>query len=76
MPAFQTLWGFCLASDSPLVEYSGEQVDRLIAARIDKTLKHYDGESHRSMFALPKFLRDGIEEEHRINVDAAPVFMV
>ncbi len=76
VPAFQTLWGFCLASDSPLVEYSGEQVDRLIAARIDKTLKHYDGESHRSMFALPKFLRDGIEEERRINVDAAPVFMV
>ena len=76
VPAFQTLWGFGLASDSPLPQYSEEQVDGLVAERIDKPLKYYDGESHRSMFALPKFLREGIEQEQRINVDAAPVFMV
>ena len=76
IPAFQTLWGFTLASDSPLPEPSGGQVDGLLAERVAKTLRYYDGESHRGMFALPKFLRDGIKRELRINRDAAPVFMV
>lgn len=76
VPAFQTLWGFTLASDSPLSHLTDDQVDRLVAERIGKTLKYYDGESHRSMFALPKFLRQGIQQEQRINRDASPVFMV
>ena len=76
VPAFQTLWGFTLASDSRLPSLSDSQVDLLAADRIAKTLKYYDGESHRSMFALPKFLREGFQQEQRINRDAAPVFMV
>ena len=76
IPAFQTLWGFSLASDSPLPELSDDRVDRLVAERIGKELKYYDSESHRGMFALPKFLRVGIQQEQRINRDAAPVFMV
>ena len=76
IPAFQTLWGFSLASDSPLTDLSDDQVDGLVAERIGKELKYYDSESHRSMFALPKFLRQGIQQEQRINRDAAPVFMV
>jgi spermidine synthase len=76
VPAFQTLWGFSLASDSPLSQSSDDQVDRMVAERIGKTLKYYDGESHRGMFSLPKFLRQGIQQERRINRDAAPVFMV
>jgi len=76
VPSFQTLWGFTLASDSPLPSSSESQVDALAAKRIVKSLKYYDGESHLSMFALPKFLRDGFRQEQRINRDAAPVFMV
>ena len=76
VPSFQTLWGFTLASDSPLDTAFESQVDLLAAERIAKTLKYYDGESHLSMFALPKFLRDGFRQEQRINRDAAPVFMV
>ena len=48
----------------------------MIARRVSKPLMFYDGESHRNMFALPKFLRDGIQQEQRINRDSAPVFMV
>ena len=76
VPAFQTLWGFSLASESTLSDLSDDHVDRLVAERIGRTLKYYDGESHRNMFALPKFLREGIQQEQRINRDAAPVFMV
>jgi spermidine synthase len=76
VPAFQTLWGFTLASDDPLPPLSPGQVDNLLAERVSKTLKNYDGETHTAMFALPKFLRLGISEEQRINRDASPIFMV
>ncbi len=76
VPAFQTLWGITLASDSPIPELSAQAVDQLITERVVKPLRFYDGESHQSMFALPKYLRDGIEQERRINRDASPVFMV
>ncbi len=76
VPAFQTLWGFTIASDSPLTQPTDDELDPAIARRISKNLRHYDGETHRGMFALPKFLRQGIESETRINRDDHPVFMV
>ena len=76
VPAFQTLWGFTVASDSPLPHRTDAELEAAIAARISKPLRHYDGETHRGMFALPKYLREGIADETRINRDDAPVFMV
>ena len=76
VPSFQTLWGFTLASDAPLPGLSDEQVDCLLSQRVNKELRFYDGETHRGMFALPKYLRQGIQQESRINRDASPVFMV
>ena len=76
VPAFQSLWGFTLASDSSLPSPTETQVDGLLAERVGKTLKFYDGETHRSLFALPKFLRQGFQQEQRINRDSSPVFMV
>ena len=76
VPAFQTLWGFTIASDSPLSHPADADLDAAIARRIGKELRHYDGETHRAMFALPKFLRQGIAAETRINRDDAPVFML
>jgi spermidine synthase len=76
VPAFQTLWGFTLASDATPLQLPEEKIDRLAAERTSKELKFYDGESHRNMFALPKYLRQGIQQESRINRDASPVFMV
>ena len=75
IPAFQTLWGFTLASDSPLPTLGAAEVDRLIAERLGRELEFYDGESHLSMFNLPKFLRTGVTAETRINRDDNPVFM-
>ena len=76
IPAFQTLWGFTIASDSALAQPTDDELDSAIARRIDKELRHYDGETHRGMFALPKFLRQGMEDETRINRDDHPVFMI
>ena len=76
VPAFQTLWGFNIASDSPIADLAAAEVDRLLVERLGHELEFYDGESHLSMFNLPKFLRTGIAGETRINLDEAPVFMV
>ena len=75
VPAFQTLWSFTLASDAPLLPLEGDGLDAAMSARIGKELRHYDAETHRGMFALPKYLRQGMAAETRINRDAAPVFM-
>ena len=76
VPAFQTLWGLSLASDSPFPELSEDQINGLIANRINKDLKFYDGETHRNLFALPKYVRESMRRETRINRDANPVFMI
>ena len=76
IPAFQTLWGFTIVSDAPFLQMSEDEVDAELARRLSKPLKYYDGESHRSMFALTKFQREGLTSEDRVNRDAAPVFMV
>ena len=76
VPAFQTTWGFTIASDSPLPQPTDAELDSAIAHRINKELRHYDAETHRGMFALPKYLRQGMAGETRINRDDAPVFMI
>lgn len=76
VPAFQTLWGLILASDSPFQDLTVQQIDGLISKRIEKDLKFYDGETHRNMLALPKYLRESMRQESRVNSDASPVFMV
>ena len=76
VPAFATLWGIILASESKLPTLTDEQVDGLVAERVNKELRFYDGESHRNMFAMPRYVRQGIQQESRINRDATPVFMI
>ena len=77
VPAFETLWGFNLASDAQLTALPGPQeIDSAIAQRINKALRFYDGETHAAMFNLPRFIRAALAEEDRINRDASPVFMV
>ena len=76
VPSFITLWGFTVASDSPLPNLASPEIDGRLTDRVTKTLRHYDGRSHEAMFALPRHIRDGITEEIRINRDDSPVFMV
>ena len=76
IPAFETLWGFTIASDTPFPQLSEENIDFELARRLSKPLRYYDGESHRGMFALTKFQREGLKNVTRINLDSNPVFMV
>ena len=77
VPSFQTLWGFTLASDIDLtLAVKTNDFDAALSGRLNKSLRFYDEITHRNMFALPRFLRDGMRDEHRTNTDADPVFMV
>lgn len=76
IPAFETLWGFAIASDTPLLQIPEDGIDAGLGGRLTKPLKYYDSESHRNMFALPRFQRDGLKSETRVNRDSDPVFMI
>ena len=77
VPSFVTPWAFTIAfTDSEPRDYSPEEVDGLIPQRLSKNLRFYDGITHRHMFALPTYLREGIAQEQRMVTDENPVFMV
>ena len=77
VPSFQTLWGFTLASDADLrAKLDDGNLDAVLLDRLNKQLKFYDDITHKNMFALPRFLRDGMRDENRTNTGADPVFMV
>ena len=76
VPAFQTLWGFTIVSDTAFPEVSEDDAELELARRLSKKLKYLDGVSYSNMHALLKFQRDGLRTEKRINKDSDPVFMI
>jgi len=76
VPAFQTLWGFTIVSDTAFPEFSEYEAERELARRLSKKLKYLDGVSYSNMHSLLKFQRDGLRAEKRINKDSDPVFMI
>ena len=77
IPAFGTTWGFALGSlgPDPLSMTPGE-VDRRLAERCGSELRFYDGTTHLGMFALPRYLRRGLEAEERVITRTDPLFVV
>jgi spermidine synthase len=76
VPSFGGTWGFSLASKkyNPL-ELSPQEVDDRISSRITKTLRFYDGATHRGLFFVPKYLREAAENESKIITDSEPLFI-
>lgn len=74
VPAFDGLWGFVYASDNVNpAELSKEEVNRRINERIEGTLRFYDGETHNTMFSIPKYIRVVLEGERRVSTKSNPV---
>ncbi len=72
VPSYFSPWGFIFASQrsDPLAVSSDELEKRTISL---KGLRFYDEETHKAMFVLPKFLREALGKETRINTDANPL---
>ena len=74
VPAFDGLWGFVYASDnSNPIELLKEEVDKRINDRIEGKLRFYDGETHVTMFSIPKYIREVLESEKRVSTRSNPV---
>jgi len=76
VPCFGGPWGFCVAS----LKYNpasmmADEVDKWIAARSLKGLKFYDGETHRGMFALPRYIREAMAQQTRVITDKKPLYL-
>ncbi|HEY5096231.1 MAG TPA: methyltransferase domain-containing protein [Candidatus Eremiobacteraceae bacterium] len=65
VPAFDTAWGFALCADQLDVfgEIMWERADELARAC---GLRHYDAQTHRHAFNLPRYLRDAYAAEKRV----------
>ena len=76
VPSFGNDWGFVIGSlgPSPLA-LDPPTVDQHIARRLSHPLRYYDGITHQGSFALPKYLRDALAEEHRIITKENPLFV-
>ena len=78
VPSFVTPWTFTMVLVDDGLDMPGEpmEIDGLIQERFGRRLRFYDGETHRHMFSLPSYLREGIASEARVVTDANPVFMM
>jgi spermidine synthase len=73
---FGVPWGFLVATKgtdprrmTPLA------VDELIARRLRRPLRYWDGVTHQHSFALPRFIREALAAETRVVTDAEPLIV-
>ncbi len=76
VPCIGTPWGFIVAARAgdPRT-LSPETVDGRIGERVSGELGFYDGQAHRHLFSLPKFLRQAIATCDRVVTDAEPLIV-
>lgn len=72
IPSFGSEWGFNLAFDGDLSPVDSWPASKI---QIPFPLHHYDGGTHVRLFNLPKIIRDGLQDEHRVITEDNPVFM-
>lgn len=81
IPSFGSDWGFNVATNKPGVDAAtvrsraAAATDAALSTNVRGPLRHYDGQTHLSMFNLTKPIREGVEAETRVITEANPVFM-
>lgn len=63
IPSYDSSWGFLLASRNPIDPFlPAGIIDSRIREKVKGPLRFYDGQTHLSMFYLPRHLRNGQPE--------------
>lgn len=76
VPAFGGTWGFALASLGPdPLALSPQEIDARLSQRLAHPLRFYDGLTHRGLFHIPKYHRQGIQQERRVITDSSPIYI-
>ncbi|AEB96100.1 MAG: methyltransferase domain-containing protein [Metallosphaera sp.] len=74
VPSFDGLWGFVYAYKGSVdTRMSSETINKLIEDRINGKLRFYDGETHSTLFNIPKNIREKLSSESRISTENNPV---
>ena len=75
IPSFGGTWGFDVASQTvDPREFSPEEIDRRLSNRVNRSLRFYDGITHRGILSLPRYLREEMAREKRIITRDEPLF--
>jgi spermidine synthase len=75
VPSFGEPWGFAVAShEGGPAALDADEVDARLAAR-GIVGRHYDGQTHRHMFALPRGVRAAIAERDDVITDLKPLIL-
>lgn len=77
IPCYATPWGFAFASATlNPKKLSLEEIDKRIKDRNINNLKFYDGQTHISIFSLPKHLREALKSEQgKVIYDNEPLYI-
>jgi len=74
VPSFDIPWSFTMASKKRDPKaLKRDEVDRILKERGVSGLRYYDGETHESLFYLPKYMREGIEHMKTVIEDSKPL---
>ena len=79
VPSFGSMWGFVVGAldDAPaMTAMAIGEIDRRSTERLVTPLRFYDGITHTSIFALPKYLRQAMSAEQRLITRDAPLFAI
>ena len=77
VPSFITPWGFVMAVSDPATTLpTVDGFHEVSRSRLSTEPRYLDGITCHSLFALPRYLREGIAFETRTVSDNSPVFMV
>lgn len=81
IPGYDVPWSFTVASftEDPL-KLSEEEIDSRIAKRIGDSLRFYDGQMHKGIFAIPKYIREArdkfVEDPEHAEKMPDPFFII
>lgn len=70
--SFCGIWGWCMIFNNeggkpPAWFMNPAEIDKRLGALIDTSaLRHYDGQTHMTMFLLPKYTRDELDKETNV----------
>ena len=72
--SFAADWGFVLASkELDLNALTADEIENRISERVSGSLRFYDSITHQRIFALPKHLRESLEQQTHVNKDSDPL---
>jgi spermidine synthase len=76
IPSFASNWGFTLSGDSPLLPALSDEVLDSRLSKVESPLRYVDLATLRSIFTIPKHLREIRDKTARVIKDGEPLIVI